>query len=216
MKELKHFWRALGLAVGIVWAGLTLTGCQTEPVFAEFPNPATQPGPGNEVTAYTPPANDTDILFIGDVVTVIFNSGDQNPLPPHQEAIKDDGRITPPFVGSIMAKGKSPGALQAELQKLYDVLYKHMTVTVSSKDRYYSVSGEVKNPGTKPYLGKTDLVSAISAASDFTEFANKKEIRVNHPNGKFEIINYYRAIEDPKKNIPIYPLDAIIVPRRFF
>lgn len=220
MKELKRITTRLAATLGIVWLGLILTGCQTEPVYAPFPETPANVGvvnnPPSNPPIYNPPAGPSDVLIIGDVVTINFNSGDTQPLPMHQEAIKDDGRITPPYVGSITASNKSPGALQAELQKLYNVLYKNMTVTVSSKDRYYYVSGEVKNAGPKLYLGDTDILKAISSASDFTEFAKKTQIRINRANGKTETIDYNRAIENHKENVPIYPGDKVFVPRRFF
>ena len=220
MKDLKRFALSLVSACGIIAAGLTLTGCQSAPVFAEVPGTTATTGATNAGPApkpeYKPPTGPSDTLVIGDVVTINFNSGDSQPLPPHQEAIKDDGRITPPYVGSIIAKGKSPGELQAELQKLYDKLYRNMTVTVSSKDRYYYVSGEVKNPGTKPYLGETDILKAISSASDFTDFAKKTQVRINRANGKTEVIDATKAIEDSKQNVPVYPGDHIFVPRRLF
>lgn len=216
MKELKRITCCLAAVLGIIGAGLVLTGCQTSPVFANFPAAAASPEVGGNPPAYNPPAGPSDVLNIGDVVTINFNSGDQMPLPAHQEAIKDDGRITPPYVGPIVANGKSPGALQAELQKLYNVLYRNMTVTVTSKDRYYYVSGEVKNPGPKPYLGDTDILKAISSASDFTEFAKKTQVRINRANGKTETIDYNKAIEDPKHDVSIYPGDKIFVPRRWF
>ena len=178
MKELKHFTRRLAVACGIILAGWMMTGCKSEPTFAEFPL-APVAGNNNRKPDYAPPVGGSDTLIIGDVITINFNSGDTQPLPQHQEAIKDDGRITPPYVGSVVAKGKSPGELQSELQKLYDKLYRNMTVTVSSRDRYYYVSGEVKNPGTKPYLGETDILKAISSASDFTDFAKKTKVQKN-------------------------------------
>jgi len=217
MKELKRITACLAAVAGIIGAGLVLTGCQTDPVYANFPDATTPPtAEHSNAQAYKPPTNGTDVLYIGNIVTIAFSSGDTQPLPQHEEAIKDDGRITPPLVGSIVANGKSPGELQAELQKLYNVLYKNMTVTVTSKDRYYYVSGEVKNPGPKPYLGDTDILKAISSASDFTEFAKKAQIRIKHANGKTETIDYNKAIEDPQQDVPIYPGDKIIVPRRLF
>jgi protein involved in polysaccharide export with SLBB domain len=223
MKELKRITGCLAAVLGIVGVGLVLTGCQTQPVFADFPEPTpavngTDSKPAKATTPYVRPVQGlpADDLIIGDVVTINFNSGDQVTLPAHSEAIKDDGRITPPYVGSIMARGKSPGQLQDELQKLYNKFYVNMTVTVSAKDRYYTVSGDVKSPGTRPYLGATTVLSAISAASDFTDFAKKTQVRINHANGKTEVVDCTKAIEDPKLDVPIYPGDKIFVPRRFF
>jgi polysaccharide export outer membrane protein len=167
-------------------------------------------------SGYVKSAKGTDAFQIGDVVTIMFNSGDQNGPQPHQEAIKDDGRITPPFIGSVVALGKSPGELQYELQTNYNKLYVNMTVTVTARDRYYYVSGEVKAPGAKTYLGETDIIRAISNAGDFTDFANKKKVRLIRSNGKTEIVNVIKAIEDPKYNVPVFPNDRIVVPRSIF
>jgi len=219
MKELKRISGCLFAVLGILWASLLLTGCQSsEPVFADFPvTPPAGTGKTN-TSAYTyqRPTNSTDIFQVGEVVTITFNSGDQQVLQPHQEAIKDDGRITPPFIGSVVAVGKSPGELQYELQTNYNKLYVNMTVTVTSKDRYYYVSGEVKAPGPKPYLGETDIIKAISSASDFTDFANKRKVRLIRSNGKTEIIDVKKAIEDPQYDVPVFPNDRIVVPRSVF
>ena len=90
-----------------------------------------------------------------------------------------------------------------------------MTVTVKPGDRFYSVDGEVRNAGPKPYLGKTDVVDAIAAAGGFTDFAKKSKVQLIHPNGKKEIINYEKAIDDSTYNRAVYPGDQVIVPRRF-
>ena len=216
MKDLKRIIGCLAVILGVVSGGILFSGCETGPVYAPLPEPATEPGAKPDASAYNPPVGSSDVLIIGDTITINFNLGDSQPLPMHQEAVKDDGRISPPLVGSVIAKGKSPGELQAELQKLYNVYYKNMTVTVTSPQRYFVVSGEVKNPGQKVYLGKTDLVSAISAASDFTEFAKKTQIRINRANGKKETVDYNNAINDPQQNVLIYPGDTILVPRRLF
>ncbi|MFO1488295.1 MAG: polysaccharide biosynthesis/export family protein [Verrucomicrobiota bacterium] len=232
MKQLKQFIRQLAVVTAVVCLGLVLSGCQTAK-FADYPELTSVAPTSNPPTAtpdagtppnnipkppdYRPPQQGTsDTLFIGDVVTITFNSGDSQPLPQHQEAIKDDGRITPPYVGSVMAKGLSTGELQSRLQKLYDRLYRNMTVTVASKDRYYYVSGDVKNPGTKPYLGETDILKAISSAGDFTDFAKRSKVQINRASGKMETIDAEEAIRDPKKNVPVYPGDHIFVPRRLF
>jgi polysaccharide export outer membrane protein len=240
MKELKRVSGCL-IAVCVLWAGLLLTGCHSsEPQIMDFPatpvgtGKANTPAPVGTGKANTPApvgigktntpaysgyvksAKGTDAFQIGDVVTIMFNSGDQNGPQPHQEAIKDDGRITPPFIGSVVALGKSPGELQYELQTNYNKLYVNMTVTVTARDRYYYVSGEVKAPGAKTYLGETDIIRAISNAGDFTDFANKKKVRLIRSNGKTEIVNVIKAIEDPKYNVPVFPNDRIVVPRSIF
>jgi protein involved in polysaccharide export with SLBB domain len=65
-------------------------------------------------------------------------------------------------------------------------------------------------------LGETDIVKAISAAGDFTDFANKRKVRLTTADGHTKIINVRKAIEDPQYDVPVYPGDKIFVPRRFF
>jgi polysaccharide export outer membrane protein len=222
MKELKCISGCLIAVCGIVWAGLLLTGCESsQPQFMDFPLTPGATGKTNANTStsaytYTKSSKGSDIFQIGDVVTIMFNSGDQNGPQPHQEAIKDDGRITPPLIGSVVALGKSPGELQAELQEKYNKYLRNTTVTVTARDRYYYVSGEVKAPGAKTYLGETDIIKAISNAGDFTDFASRRKVRVIRSNGKTEIIDVIKAIEDPQYDVPVFPNDRIVVPRSIF
>jgi len=64
------------------------------------------------------------------MVTFQATSGEEILLKDHHEAIKEDGTITPPFIGSIVAAGKTPGDVQRELQDKYDKIYRNMTVTI--------------------------------------------------------------------------------------
>lgn len=222
MKELKRILGCLTAVCGIVWVSLLLTGCQSsEPKFMDFPSaPSAATGKISTLPVapytYTRTNKNSDIFQIGDVVTIMFNSGDQNGPQPHQEAIKDDGRITPPLIGSVIALGKSPGELQYELQTNYNKYLRNTTITVTARDRYYYVSGEVKAPGAKTYLGETDIIKAISNAGDFTDFANRKKVRLIRSNGKTEIIDVNKAIEDPQYDVPVFPNDRIVVPRSIF
>ncbi|HET7624985.1 MAG TPA: polysaccharide biosynthesis/export family protein [Verrucomicrobiae bacterium] len=200
--------------LGILGFAVALAGCQSNaPVFIDPGIPGTETN-GNTRTEYRGP---TDILHKGDLVTVTFSGPTSEvPIPQHEERIKEDGTITPPSIGSVMAAGKTSGDLQKELQEKYNKLYRNLTVTVKSGDRFYYVLGEVMQPGPKPYLGETDIIKAITAGSGFTEYAKKSKIKLIHPNGKTEIVNYDKAVEDQAKNLPVYPGDQVIVPRRLF
>lgn len=212
MKELNRFIGAVSGMSAILAVCVLLSGCQSAPEFVEFTDPMAG-GPASP--DYIKPSGETDRFFIGNEVTISFSSsGGESPLQTHTEAIKDDGRITPPVVGPVVAVGKSPGELQAELQVSYNKYYRNMTVTVTSKARYYHVLGEVRSSGAKLYLGETDIIKAISDAGDFTEFANRRKIRLKHPNGKTDIIDYRKAVEDSNYKVPVYPGDTIVVPRR--
>jgi polysaccharide export outer membrane protein len=218
MKKLKSALGHIVATVGIVSIGLLLAGCQSGPQFEDFP--VNQTGnakqPNAPYTYQKPVTGRTDFFQKGDSVNVTFTGVNGDPvLPTYSEAIKDDGRITPPIIGSVVAAGKSPGELQSELQQKYDKYYRNLTVTVKSDARYYYVDGEVKSPGPKTYLGETDIISAISSAGGFTDFANKRKIRLTRGK-KTQIINYNQAVENPQYDVPVYPGDQILVPRRLF
>ncbi len=202
MKDLKKIVRA-GAGLSVCFAALMLAGCST-PTFVE---------PPDESGAVHGPI---DIFSQGDLVVVSYALPGGMEKKPHEERIKDDGTITPPDIGSVIAAGKTAGQLQDELKEKYDKLFRNLTVTVKAGDRFYHVDGEVRIPGPKPYLGETDVLKAIAAGGGFTEFANKKKIRLIHPNGKTDVINYEKAIEDSGKNLPVYPGDQIYVRRRLF
>lgn len=193
------------LGVGAVGAVMLFAGCQSQPEFID---------PPNMPRAYR---GSVDTFNKGDLVQITFVApGSEKAFQPHEERVKEDGTITPPDVGSVKAVGKTSGELREELQAKYNKLYVGVTVTVKAGERYYHVDGEVRQAGPKPYLGDTDLIKAIAAAGGFTDFARKSKIRIFHANGRSEIVDYDRAIEDAGYNVAVYPGDKIVVPRRIF
>jgi protein involved in polysaccharide export with SLBB domain len=193
--------------LGGVTAGLLLAGCQTQSAIYERVDEV--PGDDPRMSSGKSP-----VFQIGDEVTIVFSPADS--LQPHTESVKEDGTITPPQVGKVIALGKLPGQLQKELQEKYERLFVNMTVTVLSKDRYYYVSGEVRRPGATPYLGQTDIIKAVSSAGDCTDFAKRKRIQLTRANGQKEIIDFEKAIQDQRYNVPVYPGDKIVVPRKLW
>lgn len=216
MKALRQITGYGLIFLGLLWGGLFLTGCQSSqtPVYPDVPG---LPGSGSEGSAGQtgPGQRGNDVFHAGDQVTIIFSPKEL--IQPFQETIKDDGTITPPYLGPVVAAGKSPGNLQRELQKKYDELYKNLTVTVQAPERYYYVYGEVKQAGPCLYLGDTDILQAVSAAHGFTDFANKKGVQLTRAGSKKKIkVNCVEAQHDPQADVQVYPGDTIYVPRRLF
>jgi len=80
---------------------------------------------------------------------------------------------------------KTAGELQNEIYDLYvPKLYRHLTVTVSTGDRVYYVTGEVKLPGRQLYAGQMTVTKAITTAGDFTDFANHRKVWLIRANGQ--------------------------------
>jgi protein involved in polysaccharide export with SLBB domain len=192
----------------LVWTALLIVGCQA-PTYEPLPQGV--PSPEQMMGRY-------DKFRIGDSVVINYSGivGGDPILQPHQETIKEDGKIYLPLVGPIVAMGRTPVDLQKELQAAYANYYRNLTVTVLSATRYYYVSGEVRKPGPQIYLSATDIVKAISAAGDFTDFSNRHRVRIIRANGDTEVVNVQKILDGRADDVPIYPGDKIVVRRRFF
>jgi polysaccharide export outer membrane protein len=154
---------------------------------------------------------------VGDTVTVALSGvPDGEDQIPHVEPIKEDGTITMPDIGHVQAAGKTAGELQNAIHDLYVPKYRtHLTVTVTSGDRVYYVTGEVKTPGRQLYLGDTTVTRAITTAGDFTDFANHRNVWLVR--GKHRIkVNCDEIFKHPEQDPVVYPGDQIVVRRRLY
>ena len=169
--------------------------------------PVNAPG---ETLAPTP----TDVLRVGDLVTLIFSGV---PVPPdrREERLKDDGTITLYLVGAVEAVGKTAGQLQKEIHAAYvPKYYVRLDVSVLAEGRFFYVDGSVKIPSRQPHQGELTVLKAIAAAGGFTDFANKKKVLVVRANGQQITVDCVKALKDPRLDLPIFPGDKITVPQR--
>ena len=213
------------LAAALVAA--VLTGCQSSQyAFEKVPpggstnnapvlstaSPVNAPGVTNRQQA---PLRDR--LSPGNRIIITF-SGNPNAPGKHEEKVREDGFISPPLLGRLVkASDRTVGELQEELQNLYvPAFFKSLTVTVTTEERFFYVGGEVKSPGRLLYLSEMTVMKAIQSAGDFTEFARKTRVQLIRANGRKETINCNKAMTNHKLDLPVYPDDQIIVPKRPF
>jgi len=156
-----------------------------------------------------------DEIRIGDTLNISWLDI-PDPITDKAFVVRSDGMVNLPFLGSMPAAGKKFGAFEKEVQAEYIKrgIYKQVTVVVKPGDRFFSVGGEVKNPGRQIYSGQTTVLRAIVTCGDFTEFANKRKVEIIRASGEREIMDCKKARENPKKyDRPICPGDAIFVQR---
>jgi polysaccharide export outer membrane protein len=126
--------------------------------------------------------------------------------------ISDRGVLAFPLIGDvpILAKTTSEVAAQLEqrLGKDYLVAPK-VSVEVLSYRPFYIV-GEVKNPGSYPYVTGMKMVNAVALAGGFTNRAIKDRFMVKRAETP-------QSDEQPApQDAPVYPGDVIRVQERFF
>ncbi len=196
-------------AGGLLVSALLLSGCASTDDNSIFPTT-------NEIGTNQEPAQ-VARFQVGDTVTITLSGGPVDEAEaPHVESIKDDGSITMPDIGRVQAAGQTAGQLQDAIHDAYVPKYRpHITVTVTSGDRVYYVTGEVKQPGRELYVGETTVTRAITSAGDFTDFANRRSVWLIR--GKHRIkVNCEDILRHPEKDPIVYPGDQIVVPRRLY
>ena len=195
-----------GLLVATV---LMAAGCETT-----RPEPVNPVAGTNEVPLTV---NSTDSLEPGNQITITFSGLSTIPIP-YSCRIREDGTISPPYLKEpIIAAGKTIGELERELEKEYvPAIYKTINVTIRTADRFFYVGGEVRQPSRQIFIGRITVTQAIQSAGDFTDFADQREVRVIRATGKVDIIDCKAALDDPTRDLPVYPGDNIVVGRRLF
>ena len=178
----------------------------------------TRPGVG-DLASREPilsPAQTTSKLGVGDLLTVNFSDVPKDSMPHEQQhRIGDDGLITLPLNVQVTAAAKTPTQLQQEIRKAYVPKYfVNLTVVVKAQDRFVYVDGEVKVPNRQFHIDGLTVLRAISTAGGFTDFANRKKIEVRRSQGgKTEIVNWFKALKNPKLDPPLYVNDQVYVHR---
>ncbi|MBT3842250.1 MAG: hypothetical protein HOF61_08715 [Verrucomicrobia bacterium] len=161
--------------------------------------------------------NSTDSLEPGNQITITFSGLSTIPIP-YSCRIREDGTMSPPYLKEpVVAAGKTVGELELELEQKYvPDIYKTINVTIKTADRFFYVGGEVRQPSRQIFIGRITVTQAIQSAGDFTDFGNQREVRVIRANGKVDIIDCKAALDDPTRDLPVYPGDNIVVARSLF
>ena len=195
-----------GLLFAVV---LFAAGCGTT-----RPQPVNQ---GGGTSAVPLPVNSTDSLEPGNHITITFSGLSTIPVP-YVCRIREDGTISPPYLKNpVTAAGKTIGGLESELEQAYvPDIYKTINVTIKTADRFFYVGGEVRQPSRQIFIGRITVTQAIQSAGDFTDFADQRSVRVIRANGKVDIVDCRAALDDPTKDLIVYPGDNIVVERRLF
>jgi polysaccharide export outer membrane protein len=172
--------------------------------------------------------DDKQKLGVGDRVTfrVVEDREDPKAL-----TITDAGELDVPELGLVTAAGKTCKQLAFELKpKLEETTYYHATVIIgiellnkTMSGRRVYVAGEVVRPGPQEIpAGETWTVTkAIMRASGFTQYADKKGVRLVRAGakgalGKTFILNVVEVWEKGRTelDLPVEPEDLIYVPAR--
>jgi polysaccharide export outer membrane protein len=162
------------------------------------------------------PRIDSDTIRVGELLTIeLLDIGAPTKI---EQTVGEDKTITLPLLPErIPAAGKKVNDLQDDIHDRYvPRYYKRMTVNIKRENRYFFVGGQVKNPSQRVYTGDMTLMRAIKSAGDFTDYADRRHVKILRSNGVQESVDAKAIIKNPKKDVPIYPGDTIDVPLRIY
>ena len=155
------------------------------------------------------------VVGVGDVISIRVY--DQDALSVNGK-IRRDGRIAIPLVGEVIAAGKHPRALAAELEaKLKPfVVTPRVTVNVEqSQPVTVSTLGEIKTIGILTLEPPAGIVQALAQSGGLTEFGDESRIFVLRQFPSFQRIRFtYDAILENEGGAALFPLrtgDVIVV-----
>jgi polysaccharide export outer membrane protein len=141
--------------------------------------------------------------------------------------VRPDGRIAMPLVGDIVAVGKTPAALAAEVQdKLMPYIRDPLVTVIPTQfvglfTKQIRVIGEASQPKALPFRSAMTALDVLIEVGGLTKFADgDRAVLVRQVNGKQE--SYRVKLDslirdgDIKQNVDMQPGDILIIPQRFF
>lgn len=135
-----------------------------------------------------------------------------------ETVIDEKGNITLPYIDEpVKASGFTTSELERKIQRIYTDgrIYRSITVNVLTSAKSYYMEGEVRRPQEYPLNRRITLLQAVAAASDYTEYANKKHITITR-NGQVLKFNAKELEKYPELDPPIEAGDRIKVHRSMF
>jgi len=132
------------------------------------------------------------------------------------QTIDDSGMLNLPYIGKVKISGmdaaQAQRVIESKLQS--EKIYTNPTVTLSiqTNTRLINVTGEVKASGRIPYSSDMTVMSAIAAASGFSDFADKKHVKLVRA-GKMKVYDTTKFISKPELDEKVLPGDQIYVPQ---
>ena len=193
---------------------LMLTGCATAPGSSQAPK-------------FNADAQAISTYHIGvddQLQVTVWHNPDLSVSVP----VRPDGKITVPLIGDVVAGGKTPEEVAAEVKDKLQAYVRDPQVAVILTElrshEYLSrvrVTGAVRTPVSLPYRQGMTVLDAVLAAGGTTEFAAPDHTELYRKDGdstKSYAVQLGNILQQGEltTNYPVQPGDVITVPQRSF
>ena len=158
------------------------------------------------------------VLRLGDTVELRLGGVTNDEIAAFNgvQVIDESGNLNIPYIGKIKVVGsdcaQAQQAIESKLKSEKIYTNPTITVTVQPGMRFVNVSGEVKVPGRFPYTADMTVMSAIAAASGFSDFGDPKRVKLVRA-GNVQVLDTKKFSKYPSQDIKVLPGDQIVVPQ---
>ena len=151
----------------------------------------------------------------GDLIQIrVFNQPDMST----RARVREDGKVSIPFLNDVTVAGLDPNALAKQLQTRLKEFINAPVVTVSLEEaRPFSVAvmGELVRPGLYPVPQGAGVLQALAAAGGFNQYASKSGIYVVRDAPDRARIRFtYEQLTQPESKAAMFrlrPGDSVVV-----
>jgi polysaccharide biosynthesis/export protein VpsN len=161
------------------------------------------------------------ILRIGDPIDLKIGGvpQDEQIQVNNTYVIDSDGAVSLPYINKVKAAGLAPSQLAREIENAYraNKIYTNPNVTIimQAMARFVNIGGAVRQPSRVPFTEDMTLLTAISAAGGFNDFADQKRVRLLR--GKeVKVLDVRQFRKNPSKDLALQPGDRVEVPQTLF
>ncbi len=185
---------------------LAMSGCST-PSVVRLPARSTMVE--RQIVNFEPEQLPVPVLRVypGDTIRIVRDA--QTPAEKDEMilfAVRTDGNIAYPFVGTVKAAGRTPEDIGAEISRRLASIYRepHVTVNIAEApgNRVY-VGGAVRNPGAFNLNSGVTVAQAITATGGVLPTADSRHVALVREDGQGVQQVYffdYSTILSPKRN----------------
>ena len=170
----------------------------------------------------TPASSETDyVIGPGDTLQiVVWRNAELTATIP----VRPDGKISTPLVDDMLASGKTPSKLGADMEEVLGEYLRtpevSVIVTQQGAANQVQIVGEVATPQSLSYREGLNLLDVVVAVGGLSEFAagNRANVIRQTPDGQVECRVKIKNLMsgDMSQNIKIYPGDVLVVPETRF
>ena len=169
----------------------------------------------NATNPQVPVPVSTSQLRVGDSLTIAL-LGVPDPTT-NSVQIDEQGLVSLPFVGAVLAAGSSTAELSQRIRETYVAkkIYIVVDVSVNVTERFVYVGGEVQRPSRIPWSPDLTVAKAIQSAGGFTLYAKETAVSLVRDKNAY-VIDVKLAQKNPGQDPRLMPGDSLQVSRSPF